>query len=80
MESRDRCEQIISLFNARALPGSNQALVVKFADGSGSRRKTNVSSPDPTWSGEASTDGSVSFVVIFPLVRIQNLGSVVSDP
>lgn len=58
MESRDRCEQIISLFNARALPGSSQALVVKFADGSGSRRKTNLSSPDPTWSGEASTDGS----------------------
>ncbi len=60
MESRDKCELIISLFNARPLHGSSQALVVKFADGGGSRRKTNVSSPDPTWSGEASTDGSVS--------------------
>lgn len=58
MESRDKCELIISLFNARPLHGSSQALVVKFADGGGSRRKTNVSSPDPTWSGEASTDGS----------------------
>merc|ERR1719445_794708 len=58
MESRDKCEQIISIFNARALPGSSQPLVVKFADGGTSRRKTAVSSPDPTWSGQASTDGS----------------------
>merc|ERR1719289_108899 len=47
-----------SIFNARALPGSTQPLVVKFADGGSSRRKTAVSSPDPTWSGQGSTDGS----------------------
>jgi len=58
MESREKCEQIISLFNGRALPSSTQPLVVKFADGGGSRRKTNVSSPDPTWSAQGSTDGS----------------------
>jgi len=58
MESREKCEQIITLFNGRALPSSSQPLVVKFADGGGSRRKTNVSSPDPTWSGQCSTDGS----------------------
>ena len=33
MESREKCEQIISIFNNRALPGSQQPLVVKFADG-----------------------------------------------
>merc|ERR1719445_2535342 len=38
--------------------GSAQPLVVKFADGGTSRRKTTVSSPDPSWSGQASTDGS----------------------
>ena len=59
MESREKCEQIISIFNARALPGSTQPLVVKFADGGSSRRKTGVSSPDQTWSGQGSTDGSV---------------------
>jgi len=58
MESRERCEQIIAIFNARALPGSSQPLVVKFADGGSSRRKTAVASPDPTWSGQGSTDGS----------------------
>jgi len=57
MESREKCEQILSMFNARALPGSTQPLVVKFADGGSSRRKTAVSSPDP-WSGQGSTDGS----------------------
>jgi len=57
MESREKCEQILSIFNARALPGSSQPLVVKFADGGSSRRKTAVSSPDP-WSGQGSTDGS----------------------
>ena len=70
MESREKCEQIISIFNNRPLapgaaqltgpPASSQPLVVKFADGGTSRRKTAVSSPDPTWSGQASTDGSVS--------------------
>jgi len=62
MESREKCEQIISMFNNKPLggpgPGSYQPLVVKFADGGTSRRKTAVSSPDPTWSGQASTDGS----------------------
>ena len=33
MESREKCESIISIFNNRALPGSSQPLVVKFADG-----------------------------------------------
>ena len=70
MESREKCEQIISIFNNRPLAmagsspgpgsGSAQPLVVKFADGGTSRRKTTVSSPDPSWSGQASTDGSVS--------------------
>ena len=64
MESREKCEQIITMFNNKPLggpgPGSYQPLVVKFADGGTSRRKTAVSSPDPTWSGQASTDGSVS--------------------
>jgi len=68
MESREKCEQIISIFNNRPLAmagsspgpgsGSAQPLVVKFADGGTSRRKTTVSSPDPSWSGQASTDGS----------------------
>lgn len=58
MESREKCEAIIAAHNGRSLAGSSQALVVKFADGGSSRRKTNVSSPDPTWSGHGSTDGS----------------------
>lgn len=70
MESREKCEQIISMFNNKPLggpgPGQYQPLVVKFADGGTSRRKTAVSSPDPTWSGQASTDGSVSIIISWP--------------
>ena len=74
MESREKCEQIIGIFNNRPLamagsspgsgsgPASGQPLVVKFADGGTSRRKATVSSPDPSWSGQASTDGSVSLL------------------
>lgn len=57
MDSREECEQIISAYNGRALPNSSQALVVKFADGGSSKRKTNVASPE-MYSGHTSTDGS----------------------
>merc|ERR1719418_90760 len=80
MESREKCEQIISIFNNRPLapgaaqltgpPASSQPLVVKFADGGTSRRKTAVSSPDPTWSGQAITDGSEN--VLIPESRHSN--------
>jgi len=76
MESREKCEQILSLFNNRTLPGTTQPLVVKFADG-GSRRKTAVSSPDPTWSGQGSTDGSDN--ALSPELRHSN-GSAVGLP
>ena len=60
MDSREECEQIISAYHGRALQNSSQALVVKFADGGGSKRKAAVSSPDNMGSGHTSTDGSVS--------------------
>ena len=67
MDSREECEQIISAYNGRALPNSSQALVVKFADGGSSKRKTNVASPE-MYSGHASTDGSVSFILMLSSV------------
>lgn len=76
MESREKCDQIISLFNGRALPSSTQPLVVKFADGGGSRRKT-LTSPDPIWSGHGSTDGSDN--TLSPESRHSN-GSAVGNP
>ncbi|XP_058054272.1 protein alan shepard isoform X3 [Anopheles bellator] len=51
MESRDKCEQIIQMFNGNQLPGAKEPLLVKFADG-GSKKKNPFKSPDPntrTW-------------------------------
>lgn len=51
MESREKCEQIIQIFNGTQLQGAKDPLLVKFADG-GSKKKNNFKSPDPnarTW-------------------------------
>jgi RNA recognition motif-containing protein len=41
MESREKCEQIIEKFNGKAIPGSAQALLVKFADSGKKPRKAH---------------------------------------
>ncbi|CAH0715581.1 unnamed protein product, partial [Brenthis ino] len=38
MESREKCEQIIQMFNGNAIPGAKEPLLVKFADG-GNKKK-----------------------------------------
>ncbi|KAL0268228.1 UNVERIFIED_CONTAM: hypothetical protein PYX00_010256 [Menopon gallinae] len=38
MESKDKCEQIIQLFNGRPVAGSKEPLLVKFADGGNKKR------------------------------------------
>ncbi|XP_015123715.1 protein alan shepard isoform X4 [Diachasma alloeum] len=43
MESKEKCEQIISMFNGKALAGSKDPLLVKFADG-GNKKKPYKSS------------------------------------
>lgn len=51
MESREKCEQIIQIFNGTQLPGAKDPLLVKFADG-GQKKKNTFKSPDPnarTW-------------------------------
>lgn len=46
MESREKCEQIIQMFNGTQLTGAKDPLLVKFADG-GSKKKNAFKSPDP---------------------------------
>lgn len=38
MESKEKCEHIISAFNGKVLPGSKEPLLVKFADGGNKKR------------------------------------------
>lgn len=43
MESKEKCEQIIQMFNGKALQGAKDPLLVKFADG-GNKKKPYKSS------------------------------------
>lgn len=46
MESREKCDQIIQMFNHTQLSGAKDPLLVKFADG-GSKKKNAFKNPDP---------------------------------
>ena len=43
MESKEKCDSIISLLNGKMLPGCKDTLLVKFADGGNKKKhyKTN---------------------------------------
>ncbi|VVC44751.1 Hypothetical protein CINCED_3A018261 [Cinara cedri] len=57
MDSKEKCEQIIQIFNGNPLPGSKDPLLVKFAD-SGQKKRTNYRSESRLWrESEGSTVG-----------------------
>ncbi|XP_063383988.1 protein alan shepard isoform X2 [Cydia fagiglandana] len=45
MESREKCEQIIQMFNGNPIPGAKEPLLVKFADG-GNKKKALYNKQD----------------------------------
>ncbi|XP_038209617.1 protein alan shepard isoform X2 [Zerene cesonia] len=45
MESREKCEQIIQMFNGNPIPGAKEPLLVKFADG-GNKKKASYNKQD----------------------------------
>ena len=49
MESKDKCEQIIELFNGRSVPGSKEPLLVKFADGGNKKRTLYKTDQRGSW-------------------------------
>lgn len=52
MESREKCEQIIQIFNGTQLPGAKDPLLVKFADGGSKKKNAFKNQSDPntrTW-------------------------------
>ncbi|XP_015524121.1 protein alan shepard isoform X4 [Neodiprion pinetum] len=54
MESKEKCEQIIQIFNGKALQGAKDPLLVKFADG-GNKKKSLYKSPIWRESGDSMT-------------------------
>ncbi|XP_069683320.1 protein alan shepard isoform X2 [Periplaneta americana] len=55
MESKEKCEQIIQMFNGSPLAGSKEPLLVKFADGGNKKRSLYKSADQRMWrdGGEA---------------------------
>lgn len=49
MDSKEKCEQIIQIFNGNPLPGSKEPLLVKFADSGQKKRNTNYRSDSRLW-------------------------------
>lgn len=48
MESKDKCEQIIQMFNGSSLAGSKDPLLVKFADG-GQKKRSPFRNDNRMW-------------------------------
>uniref|UniRef100_A0A1B6K8X2 Protein alan shepard n=2 Tax=Graphocephala atropunctata TaxID=36148 RepID=A0A1B6K8X2_9HEMI len=48
MESKEKCEQIINLFNNQTLPGAKEPLLVKFADG-GQKKRSPFRNDNRMW-------------------------------
>lgn len=59
MESKEKCEQIIQAFNGKPLPGSKDALLVKFADGG--QKKRNLYRNDTRMWREGSDSGQMGY-------------------
>lgn len=49
MDSKEKCEQIIQMFNGNPLPGSKEPLLVKFADSGQKKRNPNYKSDSRLW-------------------------------
>lgn len=49
MDSKEKCEQIIQMFNGNPLPGSKEPLLVKFADSGQKKRSTSYRSDSRLW-------------------------------
>ncbi|XP_033610638.1 protein alan shepard isoform X4 [Cryptotermes secundus] len=60
MESKEKCEQIIQIFNGNPLAGSKEPLLVKFADG-GNKKRSLYKSPDQRMWREGGEVAPVSY-------------------
>lgn len=70
MESKELCEQIITLFNGKTLQGCKEPLLVKFADG-GNKKKNLYKNTDNAKMWRDSTEG-IQTVAFDPNTLAQN--------
>lgn len=60
METKEKCEEIIQILNAKKVSGSNDPLLVKFADGGG-KKKHFKNDGDGGRSGRYRNDADVRY-------------------
>lgn len=75
MESREKCEQIIQIFNGTQLSGAKDPLLVKFADGGSKKKNAFKNQNDPntrTWREvtEVIIQSIVLFVSLFKKIMV----------
>lgn len=70
MESKEKCEQIIQMFNGSPLPGCKDPLLVKFADG-GNKKKNQYKSSEGSRMWRDGSEGMAP-VTYDPNVLAQN--------
>ncbi|VVC87716.1 unnamed protein product [Leptidea sinapis] len=58
MESREKCEQIIQMFNGNPIPGAKEPLLVKFADG-GNKKKASYNKQNDNGRGWRDNNDSI---------------------
>lgn len=77
MESKEKCEEIIEMFNGHSLPGAKDALLVKFADG-GNKKRSMYRPDQRMWRGDGS---EVSILLKFMyLLRRKNKTCIICGP
>ncbi|XP_072949183.1 protein alan shepard isoform X3 [Epargyreus clarus] len=63
MESREKCEQIIQMFNGNPIPGAKEPLLVKFADG-GNKKKSLYNKQDNNGRAWRDNNDSITQVIM----------------
>ncbi|XP_050680877.1 protein alan shepard isoform X6 [Leptidea sinapis] len=63
MESREKCEQIIQMFNGNPIPGAKEPLLVKFADG-GNKKKASYNKQNDNGRGWRDNNDSIQELVL----------------
>ncbi|XP_022177797.1 protein alan shepard isoform X5 [Myzus persicae] len=73
MDSKEKCEQIIQMFNGNPLPGSKEPLLVKFADSGQKKRNPSYRSDSRLWR-ESENGGCVRFPVQHYMLQGSHVG------
>lgn len=61
MDSKEKCEQIIQIFNGTVMHGCKEPLLVKFADGGNKKKNIYKNNDNKVWRDSSEAIAAVSF-------------------